>query len=130
MIGRPEHYEALIRKLIQAGVEFTPAAEDRSRPGDLSGYDSHGQVTLEPAEEILLQRVLAGGDPGIIGRESFLIEALTKLLHVGANSRHSVTRLRELHRGYWFEVQVCDDKGKPTGHIARVTVQLDRLETS
>lgn len=101
MIGRPEHYEELIRKLVRAGVEYTPAKDDR--PGDLAGFDSHDQVKLEPAEEILLRRVLDGGDPGIVGRESFLIEALTKLLHVGANSRHAVTKLREVHRGYWFD---------------------------
>lgn len=69
-----------------------------------------------------------GAKPSIIGRESFLMEALAKMLLGAANKHHGVSKLRDQHRGYWFEVQVLDDKDEPTGHIARVTVELDRLE--
>lgn len=127
MIAQSEHYEELIRKLVAAGVEYTPAKDDR--PGDLAGFDAHGQVILEKAEELLLRRVLEGGDPSIIGHDSFLMEALAKLVLKGVRSRHPVTNLRDQRRGYWFEVQVCDEKDQPTGHVARVTIELDRLET-
>lgn len=126
MITPPEHYEELIRKLIQAGVEYTPARDDK--PGDLAGFDAHGQVTLEKAEELLLRHVLDGGDHSIIGRDSFLMEVLAKFVLKAVHTRHPVTRLRNQRRGYWFEVQVSDEKDQPTGHIARVTVELDRLE--
>lgn len=127
MIARAEDYEDLIRKLMQAGVEYTPARDDK--PGDLAGFDAHGQVTLETAEETLLRRVLDGGALSIIGHDSFVIEKLANLVLKGVHARHAVTKLRDQRRGYWFEVQVCDDKGQPTGHVARVTVELDRVET-
>jgi hypothetical protein len=38
--------------------------------------------------------------------------------------RHPVTSLRSERRGYWFDVQVCDPDGEPTGHIARMSTEL------
>lgn len=67
--------------------------------------------------------------PAIIGREQFIIEELAKRLHEQAMRRHDSTPLRdtENRRGRWFEVLVRVS-GEQTGHVARVTVELDRYE--
>lgn len=76
----------------------------------------------------------------IIGRERALLDAFTKALSnaVGgpAPSKatlkqlrlHTAARLFPTHRGNAFEVRIADPDGAPTGHIVRVTVELDRFE--
>lgn len=66
--------------------------------------------------------------PSIFGRERALIEAVAKQIHGAAKKRHRYTELKEERRGYTFEVQVEVD-GEATGHVARITIDLDRLET-
>jgi hypothetical protein len=76
----------------------------------------------------------------IIGRERALIDALTNALAEAIGgptpSKRTMAQLR-LHRssktwptnrGTAFEVQIHGPEGDITGHIARVTVELDRFE--
>lgn len=67
--------------------------------------------------------------PAIIGREQFIIEELAKRLQGQAKRHHDYTLLRdtENRRGFWFEVQIRVS-GEQSGHVARVTVELDRYE--
>jgi hypothetical protein len=58
----------------------------------------------------------------IIGREWAMIAGLANALHRQARSIGDYTALREMPRGQWFEVRLAD------GRIARVTVELDRVE--
>jgi hypothetical protein len=76
----------------------------------------------------------------IIGRERSLLDAFTKALaaHVGGPTAskahqaqlrlHAAGRINETALGNTFEVQIVGPDKKPTGHIARVTVELDRFE--
>lgn len=66
--------------------------------------------------------------PGIIGRERALMDKLAKLLHEGVAWRYEVTDVREDRRGSHFEVRVIGPDGEATGHIARITIELDRVE--
>lgn len=76
----------------------------------------------------------------IIGRERALIDALTNALQRVTEgmppSKKTLAQLR-LHRssrvyptglGNTFEIQVHDPDRQATGHIVRVTVELDRFE--
>jgi hypothetical protein len=75
----------------------------------------------------------------IIGRERALIDALTKALQamIGGPppSKRTVAQVRrhksgsrwETQRGGAFEVQLVGPDGDVTGHIARVTVEIDRF---
>ena len=58
----------------------------------------------------------------LIGRERFLIEKFAKVLHMAGRRVGDYTPLAETPRGNWFEVRLAD------GRIARVTVELDRIE--
>ncbi|WP_028058305.1 hypothetical protein [Candidatus Solirubrobacter pratensis] len=62
----------------------------------------------------------------IIGRERSLIDGLTKMLRNSVRG-HNISPISEQRRGSSFEVQFVVD-GEITGHIARVTVELDRFE--
>lgn len=76
----------------------------------------------------------------IIGRERALIGGFTRALakHVGGPppSKKTTAELRRHNSGaVWdtmlgsaFEVQVVGPDGEPTGHVARVTVELERFE--
>jgi hypothetical protein len=66
---------------------------------------------------------------GIIGRERSLIDNLTKKLRASSDDAgHAVSDWTpETKRGAYFEVMIHVD-GEPTGHIARVTVELDRFD--
>lgn len=71
----------------------------------------------------------------IIGREYALVQALTKALRKAAGGRHVTTVIKNERtpRGFEFEVAICEPDQKPheripTGRIARVTVELDRVE--
>ncbi len=79
--------------------------------------------------------------PNIMGRERALInglsEALQRMVGGPPPSKRTIAELRRHNSsdmittaaGCSFEVQICDpDTGKPTGHIARVTIELDRFE--
>lgn len=67
--------------------------------------------------------------PGISGRERALMERLARQLHLDAKLNHDYTALIETRRGYRFEVNVSGPDGKPTGRIASVVIELDRVET-
>lgn len=76
-----DNERSLIRKLIEAGVEYTPKGglgpQPGTRPddvqrikefhakwyptGELSGHDSHGQVKLTDEEEAVLREALGMG---------------------------------------------------------------------
>lgn len=88
-------------------------------------------------------RELSAPEPqlSIMGRERALVDALTRGLQgmVGGPPpskktleevrRHNSSAQWPTRRGSAFEVQICDpDDGKPTGHIARVSIELDRFE--
>jgi hypothetical protein len=76
----------------------------------------------------------------IIGRERALIEGLAKALNLTVGglppskktqaqlSRHNTGKLWETNLGNAFEVQLVDPDGAITGHIVRVTIELDRFE--
>lgn len=64
-----------------------------------------------------------------MGRSDHLIEQLARRLQVDVNKSTDVTDLAraDSRRGYRFDVRLRVD-GELTGHVARVTVELDRLE--
>jgi hypothetical protein len=76
----------------------------------------------------------------IIGRERALIGALAKALNMTVGGpppsrataaelrRHRSSKTWETDLGTAFEVQIIGPDGRITGHIARVTVELDRFE--
>jgi uncharacterized protein YhfF len=66
----------------------------------------------------------------LIGRDAVLIKKLAKQVLKGLPYGTMTSALRDTadQRGYRFDVQILDDKGKPTGHIARVAITLDRFE--
>jgi hypothetical protein len=65
---------------------------------------------------------------GIIGRERALITMLTNKMLLGAGAAgHAVNDSTELRRGEYFEVLIHVD-GEPTGHVARVTAELDHFD--
>lgn len=66
--------------------------------------------------------------PGLIGREDVLIKTLAKKMLDAAKTSHDYTSLRSTddRRGYSFEVLIRVS-GSLTGHVARVTVELDRV---
>jgi hypothetical protein len=66
---------------------------------------------------------------GIIGRERALIDKLTKALRAGVQAQDQAISdwTPETKRGSYFEVMIHVD-GEPTGHVARVTVELDRFD--
>lgn len=78
----------------------------------------------------------------IIGRERALIDGLTNALQrMVGGPPPSAKHIMELRRsnsscpvptdsGATFEVQIVGPDGEITGHIARVTVELDRFEST
>jgi hypothetical protein len=66
----------------------------------------------------------------LIGRDYALIQKLAKRIWKDLPNGTMVTPLRDTpdRRGFAFEVQLLDEAQKPTGHIARVQVTLDRFE--
>lgn len=64
---------------------------------------------------------------GILGRERMLINKLTRTLHRETQRHHNYGSIKETDRGCAFEVQMLEGDEK-TGCIARVTVELDRVE--
>lgn len=76
----------------------------------------------------------------IIGRERALMEALARGFYGltgGPPTKRALAQVRrhnagdkmwETNRGYAFEVQIIGPEGDVTGHIARVTVELDRFD--
>lgn len=64
-------------------------------------------------------------EPSIFGRERALMEALARAVHKTVHMRGASTDLREEHRGYSFQVQIEVD-GEPTGHVATITLTMDR----
>jgi hypothetical protein len=77
----------------------------------------------------------------IMGRERALIDALSKAMHamIGGPppSKKTLAQLRRHNasdrvwptaQGCAFEVQVVGPDGDVTGHIVRVTIELDRFE--
>lgn len=77
---------------------------------------------------------------GIIGRERALIDGLSYAINhsIGGPApskktmaelrRHNTGAVYQCPRGNTFEVQIVDPDGDLTGHVARVTVELDRFE--
>lgn len=66
----------------------------------------------------------------LIGHDFVLIQKLAKQIWHDLPHGTMVTELRETtdRRGFAFDVQITDAENKPTGHIARVQVTLDRME--
>lgn len=65
----------------------------------------------------------------IFGRERSLIDGLAELLHAAVRISHDYGPISEERRGSKFEVRLLDHDGEQTGRIARVTVELDRVES-
>lgn len=68
---------------------------------------------------------------GLIGRDDVLVRKLAKLVNKAARKHHDYTGLRPylldgVLRGYQFDVLIHEPDG-PTGHVARITVELDRV---
>lgn len=68
-----------------------------------------------------------GAKQPIIGRERALIDALASLIFEVVRNRHDYGPIRETERGSTFEVRVLSG-GAMTGRVARVTIELDRVE--
>ena len=68
---------------------------------------------------------------GLIGRDDVLVRKVAAKLRHQATYLGDYSDLRQTddRRGYTFAVRLHDDDG-PTGHIVRVTVELDRVEPS
>lgn len=66
--------------------------------------------------------------PSIFGRDRVLIETLTKHLLASVRKIHDYNEPTETRRGYTFEISLHDSDDQPTDRIARVTVELDRVE--
>jgi hypothetical protein len=66
----------------------------------------------------------------LIGRDLVLIENLAQQVFSDLPHGTWTTNLRRTsdRRGWYFEIQIRDEGGKPTGHVARVQVTLDRFE--
>lgn len=82
---------------------------------------------MSPDERAQLERALEK-QLGILGRERALTDKLAKVVHAAAWRLHPCTPIRDLGRGAYFEVRMMDGK-EPSGRVARVTVEFDRLET-
>jgi hypothetical protein len=77
---------------------------------------------------------------GIIGRERALLDGLSNAMQSSIGGpppskkvlaelrRHNSSKIRPTSRGNTFEVQIVGPDGEITGHIAKVTVELDRFE--
>jgi hypothetical protein len=90
-------------------------------------YEATGSIIAELLH--LVDTLPASEDtPRVIGRDSQLMEGLAKLLRDATRKRHEYGELRETRRGYVFEVRLFDPDRQPTGRIARVTAELDRVE--
>jgi hypothetical protein len=76
----------------------------------------------------------------IIGRERALIDGLSNALQrmiggpppskktLAEVRRHESARVTPTNLGNAFEVRLVDPDGDVTGHIVRVTIELDRFE--
>jgi hypothetical protein len=67
------------------------------------------------------------GRLSIIGHERALADGLTKLLHATVRRQHNYTSASDTAYGTRFDVELLVD-GQPSGHIARVTVEILPLE--
>lgn len=67
--------------------------------------------------------------PSLIGRDDVLVRRLAEQLRKGGSYVGDFTDLKPTadRRGYSFEIDIHLN-GSPTGHIARVIVELDRME--
>lgn len=99
--------------------------------GDLLKYSRETEQDIQEIIEIAFSRGYEcaqrenDGGPAIIGRDHALVTKLARELNAagGANT----TEPREIRRGYTWDAQILAD-GEPTGRVARVTVELDRVE--
>lgn len=66
--------------------------------------------------------------PSIFGRDRYLVEQLTKLIHGTVKKQHSCTVIEETKRGETFRLRILDADDKPTGHVVRVTIELEGVE--
>lgn len=73
---------------------------------------------------VLRDRAMTPEKLGLIGRDYVLIKKLAEQVRTLMRREYDFTALHETadRRGQWFEVRL------PTGHIARITVTLDRIE--
>lgn len=63
----------------------------------------------------------------LIGRDDFIMEKLAQLINGAAHKHHEVTNIRQVERGYVFDVRCLVDD-EPSGHIAQVAVTLLEVE--
>lgn len=66
----------------------------------------------------------------IFGQERALIDGLTNLLLGEAKRRHDYTAARQTPRGATFDLRLTDPDLKPTGRVARVTIEILPLEST
>lgn len=64
---------------------------------------------------------------GIIGHDRAVTRKMARAVHREVAKLGDYTPMTETERGYRFDVKAEVD-GAPTGHVVRVTVELDRLE--
>lgn len=113
-------------------TEYTPAIEVLEQLRDSLPRDHPDRFGVVRAIEVL--RCELPVRPGLVGRDDYVVETFARQAADAANTRHEVTKLRPVHRGYSFDVRYVGDSARttaePTGHIIRVTVVLDHLETA
>jgi hypothetical protein len=66
----------------------------------------------------------------LVGHDYAVIKKLAKQIWCRLPFGTMTTSVRDTadRRGFRFDIQLQDGDGKPTGHIARVQVTLDRFE--
>ena len=62
--------------------------------------------------------------PSIIGRERFIVDALANDLLTSVKTRFDHNDVTDTRRGSEFDLRL------PSGHVVRVTVELDRYDPS
>lgn len=93
---------------------------------------AHDHVRPAPGEEVSCSMEGHEGKLPIIGHDLAVMRRVAAEARKGAWDVRGVevTPLREERRGYSFRVRCADPDGNPTGHIARVTVELEATETA
>jgi hypothetical protein len=117
-----EQYRRTIAALRDAEDELRTAI--RTMPED----DEPIRGVLSTVEKVANDLAEGSGVAvSIIGREKALLGQLARSLYDTARRHHNYGPIGERRRGYAFEVQILVDN-EPTGHVAKVTVDLDRFE--
>jgi hypothetical protein len=110
---------------IQPTVDATEAFGE----GLIFLHQTRTAIVMSPKQAgIVGRQLLDASKLGVIGREYSLMKMVTKKIHKALHTVYEHTEIRDTHRGCYFEVLVTLPDGEKTGRVARVTVELDRVE--